>query len=139
MKIFLTVALLFITVINAQSTKENWVSVSDKNDILINASGLEKFQGEDIYVWVIESHSSPITIESVKGDIFKTKTYYLFNKDSKKYSFLEKIYYDEKGNVLKSFSYKRNMAIESYKYNYPILENSDMEKIFNKCLEFTSN
>ncbi|MGD8779473.1 MAG: hypothetical protein PVH88_11005 [Ignavibacteria bacterium] len=139
MKTFVTIFILFISFIFAQSGDENWVHVSVVKNILINTNGLDRFQDKDIYVWVMENHSPPLKIESVKGDIYKSKTYYLFNKETRMYSFLEKIYYDEKNNVLKSFSYKRNMDVENFKYNYPVLENSDMEKILNKCLEYTAN
>ncbi len=139
MKTCLIIFMFFVSLNFAQINNEKWVAVSGKNNILINTNGLEKFKGNDIYVWVIENHSPAINIESVKGDIFKSKTYYLINKESQMYSFLEKIFYDQDNNVLKSFSYKRNMEIEKFKYNYPILKDSDMEKILNKCLEFASN
>lgn len=122
----------------AQSNDDNWISIESVNpgNVYFNTKGLENFKGSDFYVWVLEEHAAPITVESVNGKISKTKTYYLFNKELKKYSFIEIYYYDNEDNVIKSFSYRRDTEVENYKYNYPVLEDSDLGKVFSKAVEY---
>lgn len=103
--------------------------------VYINAVGVENFTGEDIFVWAITEHSTPITIESIESKISKTKTYYLLNKILMKYSILFIIYYDDANNVLASYDYNRNTNVEAYQYNYPIWDSSAELAILNKCNE----
>jgi hypothetical protein len=129
--------LLFAGVITAQTVKENWTLVVNRegSKISVELTGLEKYKDDDFYVWALEEHGSPITIESVPEKIYKTKTYFLFNKNLKRYGIIQLLYYDEKGNVLKHFSYLNDSQETSYKYSYPILPESDIELIFARCLE----
>lgn len=48
---------------------------------------------------------------------------------------MEVIYYDSRNNVAADFSYKRNMDNAKYKYNYPIIEGSSMDKVLNLVLK----
>jgi hypothetical protein len=105
----------------------------------VDLSGIENFKGDDIYVWTLTKQSIQVVIESIKDKIYKTNTYYLFNKRLKKYSILYIIYYDEDGNVLGSFDYGRNSKVEIYQYNYPIFENSIEKKILEKCISAMNN
>lgn len=102
--------------------------------IFIDTSNLDIFKGDDFYVWVLHEVDPPYIIESVPGKIYKSKTYYLFNKRLRKYGMLSIIYYDKEGNVLKSFNYKSDSKVDDYKYNFPILPGSDEEKIFTAYL-----
>ena len=135
-KIILLITLYFsISSIQAQST-ENWESVKVDNAkfLFLNVTGLSSFQGKEFYVWTLEELKSPITIDKIDGDIFKIKTYYLFNKLSGRYSILQIIYYDVKGNVLKSFSYNIETDNPDFRYNHPLFKDSDLEKVYQKCL-----
>lgn len=139
MKTFLSILAIFIFIslpTKAQSVDENWVQISEieSQTIFLNTTGLNLFKDDDIYFWTLEKHDPPLIIESVDGKIAKTKTYYLVNKKIKKYSIMEITYYDSKDNVLANYSYKRNMDNEKYKYNYPVLEDSQMQIIFDKVL-----
>lgn len=146
MKLFMLsffVLTLFIGT-NTFAQEANWVPIELNTSkifkqgmkMYVDVSKVSKFKGTDFYTWVLEEHNPPINLESVRGDIYKTKTYYLFNKELKRYSILEVIYYDEKDNVLNSFSYKHNSDITEYKYAFPLNEGSVMEKVYNKCLQF---
>jgi len=121
----------------AQKTNENWVPVvSEEGRITyINVTGLASFQGEDIYVWSLQEFNPAVIMDEAVGEVNKAKTYYLFNKAQKRYSIMQIILYDENNNVLKSFSYDRNMDLPEIKYNQPIIANSDADKIFMKCME----
>ena len=132
---FIFVLLLTVNILS-QKSKEKWVEVVNQGQdkVLINISGIENFKGEDIYVWTLTEHATPIVIESIEGKIYKTNTYYLFNKKLKKYSILYLIYYDKDGNVLGSFDYGRNSKVEIYQYNYPIFKGSVEQKILDKCI-----
>ena len=132
----LAVFFLLVSALHAQTT-ENWVPITIDNEgsLYINVTGLSSFQGDDFYVWTLEETKKPITIDEVDGDIYKTKTYYLFNKQSGRYSILQIIYYDEKDNVLKSFSYNVETDNPDFRFNHPLFKNSDTEKVYQKCLE----
>ena len=135
--ILLLVVLSLTFSINAQKSKADWEPVftegSDK--VYVDVSGLKNFHSDDIYVWVLTVHSTPIVIESVKDKIYKTNTYYLFNSKLNKYSMLHIIYYDKNGNVLASYDYGRNTNVQTYQYNYPVLKGSAEYAILQKCLD----
>ena len=137
MKIQLFLLFLFTNLIFSQKLTEELVPVvtegSDK--VYINAVGVENFTGDDIFVWAVTEHSTPITIESIENKISKTKTYYLLNQKLLKYSILFIIYYDDSNNVLASYDYNRNTNVEAYQYNYPIWNNSVEHSILNKCVK----
>jgi hypothetical protein len=128
-------------ILEAQTTTENWVSVSIENDrsLFINVTGLSEFQGNEIYVWSLEEVSSSLTIEEVNGDIYKIKTYYHINKELFRYGILQIIYYDKNNNVLKHYNYNRTTENLEFIYNYPIIKNSDVYKIYTKCLEYIAS
>jgi len=72
------------------------------------------------------------------GEVYKQKTYYLFNKEQKRYSIMQILLYSDNDNILKSYNYDRNMKIKDFKYSLPIMTNSDADKIFMKCMEIIS-
>ncbi len=132
--------LLFQNLLAAQTISENWVPVSIEKEgsIFINVSGLSSFTGDEIYVWALQEFNSPMTMEEVDGKIYKVKTYYLINKQLIRYSILQIVYYDSKNNVIKHYTYEHKSDNGQFKYNYPILKNSDAEKILSMCLEYIS-
>lgn len=131
-------ALLFAATLLAQDKQKNWVPVGNTygSEIYIDVSDISKFKGDDIYVWAKQRNDPPITMEGIDEKIYQTKTYYLINKEIKKYSFLQIIYYNKQGNVIKSFDYKRPSDVEKYRYNYPIIEGSDAAAILQTCLTY---
>ncbi len=135
---FFSFLFLFTTLqLSAQNVKENWelIAVKAGSSISIDLNGLDKYLEDDIYVWALEEHASPVVIESVPKKIYKTKTYYLLNKKLKRYGIIQLLYYDEKGNILKHFTYSSGVQDKSYKYSYPILHGSNVELILDRCLE----
>jgi hypothetical protein len=131
---------LFCSVSLAQKTNENWVPVTSEEGKItyINVTGLANFRGEDIYVWSLQEFNPPVIMDEEVGKIYKEKTYYLFNKEQKRYSIMQIILYSDNDNVLKSFNYNRNMNLPGFKYSQPIMRNSDADKILLKCLEIIS-
>ena len=136
-KIFL---IIFITLLSSAQVQDEWelVSSSTSSTTYVETKDLSSFEGSDVYLWVLEKYNPPIIIESVDGRIYKSKTYYLFSKEYKRYSMLQIIYYDEDDNVLKSFDYNRKSEIPTYKYNYPIMPGSNEEVIFQKIMNETA-
>ncbi len=115
-----------------QNLNHHWTIINnhtfiDTSNILLN--------NDEIYVWVMEKHPTPIKIEMVDKEISKTKTYYLINRTLKKYSILQIIYYDKNDNVIKSFLYNYEWDKPELKYSTPILENSMIVNIFLRCNE----
>lgn len=131
--------ILFVALgLYAQSSDEwEMISSTGVSVTYIEKKDLKIYNGTDVYLWVLEKHNPPIVIESVDGRIYKTKTYYLFNTELRRYSLLQIIYYDEKDNVLKSFDYNRNTDIPSYKYNFPVIRGTTEEVILAEILEKT--
>jgi hypothetical protein len=128
---------IFSTQLFAQEGNGKWEAVYNEGTdrVFIDVSGLANFYGDDIYVWSLTEHTTPIELESIPDKIYRTNTYYLFNTRIRKYSILYIIYYDENKNVLASYDYGRNTKVEVYQYNYPLMKNSLEERIFDKCVE----
>lgn len=128
---------IFSTQLLAQEGNGKWEAVYNEGTdrVFIDISGVSNFYGDDIYVWSLTEHTTPIELESIPDKIYRTNTYYLFNTRIRKYSILYIIYYDENKNVLASYDYGRNTKVEVYQYNYPLMKNSLEERIFNKCVE----
>lgn len=143
MKKYFFVSLLLTCAISskAQNVNENWVSVSIENDksLYINVTGLSEFQGNEIYVWSLEEVNPPLTMEEVNGNIYKIKTYYHINKELFRYGIMQIIYYDKDNNVMKHYNYNRTTENPEFIYNYPVIKNSDVYKILEKCLEYISS
>lgn len=139
-KIFILIIFFFAANIVCAQTTENWVPVSSDNEstLYVNVTGLSSFQGDEFYVWTLEEMKSAINIDEIDGDIYKIKTYYLFNKKSGRYSTLQIIYYDIKDNVMKSYSYNVETINPDFRYNHPLFKNSDLEKVYKKCMEVIS-
>lgn len=133
-------AALFITLLltfsaNAQISTADWEKVENvKENILIDKDGLTSFTGEEIFVWVIQEFDDEQEMEILGKDFKKTKTYYQLNKNIKKYNIIEIIYYDEDGNVLKSFTYDVKKSEGTTIYNYPIMDGTMMSAILSKCV-----
>ena len=124
-----------------QTSKENWINVISNNDykVFVNESNLTDTNRDDIYVWVMEDHSEPISLEGIEGKISQVKTYYLLNNTKMRYSILQVIYYDNDKNVIKSFSYEHNSDLTNFRYSAPILKNTDIEIILTNCLELINS
>jgi len=134
--ILLLAACIFSYVsVYGQTSDKEWTPVAfDDNLTYVDLTNINSFQGEDLYVWISEKHSTPVSIEGLKKDIYTTHTYYLINKELKRYSLMEILYFDKKDNVIKNFSYKvSDSKLPDMKYNYPIMEGSLMEMILQRC------
>jgi hypothetical protein len=124
--------------LHAQSSSENWIPITIEKDqsLFINVTGLSTFTGDEFFVWSLQKMNSPMTMEEVNGDIYKVRTYYHINKEMKRYSILQIIFYDKENNVLKQYSYEHNFDKPEFIFNYPITPNSDVDKILLKCFEY---
>ncbi|MEJ5350196.1 MAG: surface-adhesin E family protein [Melioribacteraceae bacterium] len=122
----------------SQNKNDEWIPVDVNDKLFINSSNI-LIDKDDIYVWVLENHSEPIKIEMIDKEIYKTKTYYLINKELKRYSILQIIFYDKNNNVIKSYSYNYNTDDINYKYSTPILEGSTVESVLLKSLGLFNN
>ncbi|NOX18625.1 MAG: hypothetical protein GXO87_10150 [Chlorobi bacterium] len=118
--------------------KETWVKVEKALplDIYIDTFGLDSYNGDDFYVWALQKYVEPFEMEGIDDDIYSVKTFYLFSKKMKMYSIVQIIFYDDKSNVLATYSYDHDTNVQNYKYNYPVMPFSDIGYIFDKCLEF---
>ncbi len=123
---------LFVIQLMFAYSKEEYVKILGAEDftVYIDKASIAG-KGEDIFVWVMQTHIPPLNIESVDKKIFKSKTKYVFNRELNRYGILKIIYYDAKGKKITEFDYSVNTDIETYKYGYPLFENSLERKILN--------
>ena len=137
-KFSLLILLSFQILLNAQSSESTWQKVDTRSEqnIYIDLKGLQHYTGDDIYVWVLENFDEPTEIDGSESEVLQTKTYYLFNRELKKYSILEIIYFNEDGAITDYFNYWRNLEVDAYKYNYPIVIGSNEETIFEVCVKY---
>jgi hypothetical protein len=135
--IYFSLVLIFSGEIFAQSATDNWVAIhSDQNKTTyLNVTGLSSFQNDEILVWVMEEMTSAFKMEEVVDDIYKVKSYYMISKELKRYSLVDVIYYNEKGNVIKSYHYSHDYENLEFKYTSPIMTGSEIERIFAKCMQ----
>lgn len=127
---------LLFSILSAQ-TKSKLVPVNENvpDIIYIDQSTLKIIDENDIHVWTVQKHHIPLVIEAVDEKIYETRTNYVINKELNKYGLLEIIYYDDAGNVLKSFSYQPKTKITNFRYNFPVIPGSEMEAVEKKCEE----
>ncbi|MCX8033679.1 MAG: hypothetical protein N3B14_09985, partial [Thermoleophilia bacterium] len=117
-KIFLLLYIFCTYSFFAQIKEKNWISIDSLNNTFIDSSNII-ISGNEIYVWTLEKNNPPLEIESIDKKVSKTKTYYLINKELKRYSIMQVIYYDNADNVLKSYSYEIKNNLPYYRYSTP--------------------
>lgn len=130
--------LLISGIITMAQTKEQWSPVKTKSGsfLEINLSDLGDGKPDDIFVWAQENHINPLKLDNVEEPVYKTRTYYLINKKLMRYSILEIIYYNSRNSIIRDYNYRRNTEVTSFKYNYPVLADSEVEAILIKCMEY---
>ncbi|MCX7875326.1 MAG: hypothetical protein N2321_04055 [Melioribacteraceae bacterium] len=128
------ICILILNNIIAQP-KEDWLKISDNDKLIfIDKLNIVKLDNE-INVWVFEQYKKPIDLEEVEKDIYFVKTKYVIEKEILRYKIDDVIYYDRYKNVVKSFHYNSSYNDLIYRYNLPIIKNSEMELIYLKCIE----
>lgn len=139
-KLLFAFLLIALSISQSQSLNENWVPISIEKDkaLYINVSGLSIFNDNELYVWSLQELNPPMTMEEVDGNIYKVRTYYHINREINRYSIVQIVFYDEHNNVLKQYSYEHKSDNPEFKFNYPIIRNSELDKILSKCLEYIS-
>lgn len=120
---------------------ENWVPVfsDEEKSSFINSIGLAAYAEGDIFVWSLDELKKPLVMEEIDEKIFYVKSYYILSREYQRYSLVEIIYYDKDKNVLKSYRYEHNYDKPEFKYNSPILKNSEIEKILAKSEEIIAS
>ena len=136
-KLYLATIFFFVSIPLLSQSTDKLVKVNFEavDKVYIVENSMKALENNDIFVWTETSHNVPLTIESVDDKIYKTRTNYLFSTKLKKYALLGVIYYDEDGDVLQSFDYGNKSDLENYKYNFPVIPNSETEAIIQKCTE----
>lgn len=128
----------FIATIIAQP-KEEWIKIYENDKLIFLDKANISTNKNEIIVWVFEQYNKPIDLKEIEGDIYFIKTQYVIEKEINRYKIENVIYYDRDKNVIKSFHYSSSYQDPIYKYNLPIIKNSEMEMILKKCLELLEN
>ncbi|MCK9282179.1 MAG: hypothetical protein M0P71_16295 [Melioribacteraceae bacterium] len=138
MKSYISLFILLFSIQIYSQSSEDWIALAPSSDhaISVNVNGLEKFTDNYFFVWSFFEYNSPMQLEEISDDIKKAKYYYIFNKETEKYSLLQVIYYNSKNNVIKSFSYNRDTDNAKYNFNFPIYDSGDEREIFNFCSNY---
>lgn len=123
------------------SQTENWVPVfsDEEKSSFINSIGLDAYAEGDIFVWSLDELKKPLVMEEIDEKIFYVKSYYMISREYQRYSLVEIIYYDRDKNVLKSYRYEHSYDKPEFKYNSPILKNSEIENILAKSEEIIAS
>ncbi len=132
MKRYFILSILLIAIVTFGKKKEQYVKILGAEDLTVylDKASIEQ-KGDDIYVWIMQTHIPPLNIESIKEKIYKSKTKYIFNPKINRYGILLIEYYNVKGDLIKKFDYSVKTNIPEYKYSYPIFEKSLEKKILN--------
>lgn len=137
------IAFFFLLLINGiiLPQTEKWVPVfsDEEKSSFINSIGLAAYAEGDIFVWSLDELKKPLVMEEIDEKIFYVKSYYMLSREYQRYSLVEIIYYDKSKNVLKSYRYEHNYDKPEFKYNSPILKNSEIEKILAKSEEIIAS
>lgn len=137
------IAFFFLLLINGIifPQTEKWVPVfsDEEKSSFINSIGLAAYAEGDIFVWSLDELKKPLVMEEIDEKIFYVKSYYMLSREYQRYSLVEIIYYDKSKNVLKSYRYEHNYDKPEFKYNSPILKNSEIEKILAKSEEIIAS
>jgi hypothetical protein len=137
------IAFFFLLLINGiiMPQTEKWVPVfsDEEKSSFINSIGLAAYAEGDIFVWSLDELKKPLVMEEIDEKIFYVKSYYMLSREYQRYSLVEIIYYDKSKNVLKSYRYEHNYDKPEFKYNSPILKNSEIEKILAKSEEIIAS
>lgn len=99
MKLQMILVFLFFSILTiAQNLEPNWLRVdfNYSSRMYVDVNSLQNVNDTLISVWTMEENFPPHSVESVNGKIYKTKTFYIFNKSLMRYGLLEIIYLDEK-------------------------------------------
>ena len=138
---FISYIFFFTLKYQAQTASENWIPVSIEKDIslFINVTGISNYSLEDLYIWSLQEMDPPMSMEEIHGDIYKIRTYYHINGEMNRYSIIQIVFYDSRNNVLKQYSYEHKSDKPEFKFSYPIIRNSEVDKILTKCLEYISS
>lgn len=128
--------ILFINTILFSQPKEEWVKIFENGKLVfIDKANISAINNE-ILVWAFEQYNEPVDLKELGKDIYFIKTRYVFNKDLSRYKIDDVIYFDRDKNVIKSFHYNSSYEDPIYKYNLPVIDNSEVKIIFEKCFEF---
>ncbi|MDF1610692.1 hypothetical protein [Stygiobacter electus] len=133
------ILLLYFSTGSFSQSKEDWVKIFENGKLVfIDKANITSIDNE-IFVWAFEQYNEPIDLKEIGKDIYFIKTRYVIDKEISRYKIDDVIYFDRDKNVVKSFHYNSSYQDPIYKYNLPIIENSEMEIILKKCLEFTTH
>jgi hypothetical protein len=137
-KYFLLFILLFITVrfSNGQNENHNWkpLIINDAQRIWYDRSQLDTINNPAFDIWILEMHRPTLSLEGISDNIMRTKTLYIVDLQSYKYGIKKVLYYDPSNQLIKSFQYNTNSITEEYKFIFPIMENSFMQKVIDELL-----
>ncbi len=126
---------VFITTNLFSQPKEEWIKIFENGKLIfIDKANISTINNE-IFVWVFEQYNEPVDLKEVGKDIYFIKTRYVIDKELSRYKIDDVIYFDRDKNVVKSFHYNSFYQDPIYKYNLPIVKNSEMEIILKKCME----
>ena len=88
---FLGMFLIITSFTFGQNNDQNWARVNFEysSRMYVDLNSIQNVNDTLISVWTMEENFPPLTIESVKDKIYKSKTFYAFNKALMKYSLFE--------------------------------------------------
>ena len=140
----LLMLLIMAASIYSQDVVHRWkqLVIDDKEKVWYDQSMTDSIKGSKMNIWILQMHKPPLTGEGIKGEVYRSKTFYAINLKTAKYGILNVIYYDVANKEMYNFKYNIDDYPETLKYTYPITEKSFLfvllKEIFNKSPDKTN-
>lgn len=117
----------------AQSGVHRWKRLDTvEKKVWYDEANFDSAKGNHLDVWVLQQHSPPLVLDELPGTIYRSKTLYTISLQKAKYGILKVIYYDSSNKELYNFDYPIAGYPDDYKYTYPVLEGSVLQKILQE-------
>lgn len=132
MKLIPVFIIIFITCVSifsqsdSQEENHSWKPLVLENEekVWYDLNSIKVTDENYISVWLLELHNPYITLEGVKGRIYRSKTYYTIDINKVRYGMEKIVYYDVSNKELYRYDYKLSNYDKEYRYTFPVMENS---------------
>lgn len=131
-KLIFIVTIIFVSQLSiftqndSQEENHSWkpLIVDNEQKVWYDLNSIKVTDENYISVWLLELHNPYITLEGVKGRIYRSKTYYTININKVRYGMEKIVYYDVSNKELYRYDYKLSNYEKEYRYTFPVMENS---------------
>lgn len=115
----------------AQVDAHKWRTLTQTPQLLwVDGVQFDTTKSDPFEIWVLELHKPALTIEGISAKVNRTKTLYAVNRKEHKYGIKKVIYYNNANKEIWRYDYNTAKLHDELKYNFPIPNNSFLQKLF---------